>query len=70
VYSPQATKNLKGIWDFVSDKVGRQNAPYVVIRLEPDGQEIGTLNEYFRENPIEGVKQIFVVKADKLYIIK
>lgn len=69
VYSPQISKSLKGIWDFVDDKVARQNAPYVVIRLEPNAQDISELKEYFYTNPIAGLKQIFVVKESKLYTI-
>ena len=69
VYSPAAQTNLRNIYDTVVGKVERQKSPYVVVRLEPGGQSIEDITRKFHENPIEGLKQLFVVKEGKLYII-
>ena len=68
-YSPTKTKSVKGIRGEIVRKVEQQNAPYVMVRLEPDGQSINELFEHIRKTPVEGLKQLFVIKSGKLYIL-
>lgn len=68
VFSPHANKSHKGIHDVVS-KVYVQKAPYVIVRLEPNGQSVTALAEYFKKHPVEGLKQLFVIQNNNLYII-
>jgi len=46
-----------------------RNAPYVVVRLAADGQSIADISKHFKDNPIPGLKQLFVVKNGELYVI-
>jgi len=68
-YSPHAGKNMRGIRDFIVDKVDRQNAPYVVIRLDPNGQDVNDIAEHLKKFPVDGLKQLFVIKNGQLYIL-
>lgn len=71
VYSPSKNKNIRGIKDEVARKVAAQNSPYFIVRLEAGGQSVEDLKRYFNDpaNAIEGLKQLFVVKEGKLYMI-
>jgi hypothetical protein len=63
--------HIRGIKDEVARKVAAQNSPYFIVRLEAGGQSVEDLKRYFNDpaNAIEGLKQLFVVKEGKLYII-
>ena len=69
VYSPAAKTSMRNIYDVVVGKVDRQKSPYVVVRIEPGGQSIEEITKKFHDHPIEGLKQLFIVKEGKLYII-
>ncbi len=68
-YAPHAGKNMRGIRDFIVDKVDRQNAPYVVIRLEPNGQDVNDIAAHLRKFPVDGLKQLFHINNGQLYIL-
>jgi len=69
VYAPRSATPLSSIHAVAARKVNVQNAPYVVVRLEADGQSIADISKHFKDNPIPGLKQLFVVKNGELYVI-
>lgn len=72
VYSPASASSLKNIRSTIRGKVEGQNAPYVVILLQPgdNSQSIKDLTEFMKKNPVNGLKQLFVVKEGKLYTLQ
>lgn len=69
VFSPAPSKKMKGLWDVVTYKVDVQNAPYVIINIDSQGQDVLDIKNYFNKHRISGLKQLFVVKNKKLYIV-
>ena len=68
VFSPAKSKSLKGIRDEIERKVAEQNAEYIFVRLENEGQSPTELATYLRSHPPVGLKQLIIVQNGKLTI--
>lgn len=69
MFFPCAFKKMKGLWDVATYKVDVQNAPYVIINIDSQGQDVLEIKNYFNKHRISGLKYLFVVKNKKLYIV-
>jgi hypothetical protein len=64
-YSPSETKNVRGIWSEVRDKVSeKRQTQRVVINLQDWGGSLNELQKQFDDWPIEGLKEVKAITRD------
>jgi hypothetical protein len=57
-YSPDETKDVRGVWSVVEDKVQKGQTQRVVINLHDWGGEMTDLRAQFSAWPMEGLKEV------------
>jgi hypothetical protein len=63
-YSPDAGKNVRGIWFETGKKVERQQTQRVVVNLEDWPGDVSALQRQFDDWPIDGLKEVKIVTRD------
>lgn len=60
-YSPDAGKNVRGVWFETGKKVQRLQTQRVVVNLEDWQGDVSALQRQFDDWPIEGLKEVKIV---------
>jgi hypothetical protein len=62
-YAP-STDNVRSIWERVKKKVEDDQAPNIVIGLQDSGADEQALRRQFADWPIEGLREVLIVRPD------